>query len=356
VRFACVSQDPGVGPRRRKGAAVHLLAMRRAFAALGADVVGVDEPDDAALERALDAAHAAVPIDVVYERYALGRMAGARWATAHGARFVLEANSPLADEAARYRGAAPGADEEGADRAAFGAAALVLAVSAPVAEYAVRRGADTASVLVVPNAVDPERFRPRLPGDALRATIAPDERLVLGFHGRLRPWHGFELFAEAARRLLASGVDAHLLLVGEGDFDEHLAGVPSDRVTRVPWVPHDEVARWVACMDALPLTYLPDAPCYFSPLKLAEAMAAGVVPVAPQLGELAVRLADGAGGMLYAPGDVDGLTAALRTLADRPARRAELAAGAVALARRHTWVHVAETVWERLGLQPAAER
>ncbi len=355
MRVACVNQDAGVSPDRRKGAAVHLQAMRRAFEGLGAGVVALDQPDDGALCRALDAAAAGGPLDLVYERYALGRCTASRWASARGVPLVLEANAPLADEHARYRGVEPAEGHAVADRMAFGSAALVLAVSEAVADYAEGRGAARARIAVVPNAVDPELFRPREPRDPLRATVAPEERLVLGFHGRLRPWHGFERFAEAARRLLEEGADVHLLLVGEGEFEPHLADIPAGRVTRVAWVPHEEVGRWVACMDALPLTYGADAPCYFSPLKLPEAMAAGVVPVAPRLGELPAQLGHGRAGVLYEPGDAGGLVAALRDLSRQPDLRARLSQAAVAAARRHTWAGVAESVLARLGLRCGAQ-
>ena len=71
---------------------------------------------------------------------------------------------------------------------------------------------------------------------------------------------------------------------------------------------------------------------------------------------LATRIADGETGVLCAPGDADELFAALRELAGDPALRARLASGAIAQARRHTWVHVAESVLSRLDLQPASER
>lgn len=351
MRIACVNQDPGVAPGRSKGAAVHLLAMRHAFAEAGAEVVALDLADDGALASAFGRA---LPLDLVYERHALGRCAGARLARAHRIPYALEVNAPLADEAALYRGVEPSAEDEARDREAFTAADLVLAVSEPVARYAERRGAAPERVTVVPNAVDPAVFRPRAAGDALRARVAPESKFVLGFHGRLRPWHGFELLSQATAELLLRGLDVHLLIVGEGDFETHLAGrVPPERVTRVPWVPHEEVASWVACMDVLPLTYRSDAPFYFSPLKLAEAMACGVVPVAPKLCDLDERLEHGRAGLLYAPGDLRELVQCLEVLARQPALRASRAEAAQRAAGRHTWRHVAGGVLSRLGLTPA---
>ena len=353
MRIACVNQDAGISPERAKGAAVHLGAMRRAFVARGAEVVALDLVDDRELEAALEAAG---PLDLIYERYALGRSATARYAREHGIPLVLEANSPLADEASRYRGATPSKREEEHDRVTFSTARLVLAVTQLVGEYAVRRGAKSSRVEVTPNAVDPELFKPRRTDDPLRKKLAPSDRLVLGFHGRLRPWHGFDLLADATARLLESGIDVHLLLVGGGDFEAAYDGrIPLDHITRLDWVPHEQVAKWVACMDVLPLTYSADAPCYFSPLKLAEAMACGVVAVAPKLGELPARLEHGRAGLLYEPGDANMLVEHLTRLAEQPQLRRSYAQEAVKSARKHTWNDVADRVLGAFGLIPARE-
>lgn len=346
MRIACLNQDAGIDPARKKGAAVHLAAMREAFADLGHSVVAVDASDEARVEAALGAARAAGGVDLVYERYALGKDRGARWCRAHGVPLVLEVNAPLADEEARYRGGEIDPAVTARERELFGAAALVIAVSSEVARYAVARGAAVERVHVRPNGVDTRRFHPRAPGDPVRARLVPGERFALGFHGRLRPWHGFELFARAAARLLELGEPVHLVLVGEGEFEPHLAaaGVPAERVTRSAWVEHAEIGPYVASFDALPLTYDPAAPCYFSPLKLAEAMACGVVPVLPPLGDLAGAARDGVDALFYPAGDLAALVVALRGLIADPVRRARLSRGAVENARTKSWRAIAEFV------------
>ena len=346
MRIVCLNQDAGIGPARKKGAAVHLAAMREAFADLGHDVVPLDASDDGRVEAELEAAHAAGGIDLVYERYALGKDRGARWCRAHALPLVLEVNAPLAEEEARYRGGAEDPAVTGRERELFGTAALVVAVSSEVARYAVARGARPERVHVHPNGVDTRRFRPRQPGDPVRARLVPGERFALGFHGRLRPWHGFELFARAAARLLALGEPVHLVLVGEGEFEPPLAaaGVPAEHVTRIAWVDHTEIGPYVASFDALPLTYDPLAPCYFSPLKLAEAMACGVVPVLPPLGDLAQAARDGLDALFYPAGDFEALVGRLRELSADPAKRARLARGAVESARSKSWSAIAAFV------------
>ncbi len=345
MRIVCLNQDAGIDPGRKKGAAVHLAAMRAAFAALGAEVVPLDESDGARVVTGLDAAHAGGGIDLVYERYALGKNAGAGFCRAQGVPLVLEVNAPLAEEEARYRVGAADPATDARDREVFGAADLVIAVSSAVARYAIERGAPAQRVHVRANGVDTQLFRPRLPGDPVRARLVPAGRFALGFHGRLRPWHGFELFVRAAERLLAAGEAIHLVLVGEGEFEVQLEGrVPLERITRIPWVEHAEIGPYVASFDALPLTYDPGVPCYFSPLKLAEAMACGVVPVLPQLGDLVTAATDEVDALFYPAGDVDALVARLHDLIADPARRGRLSAGAVTSARKKSWNEIAAFV------------
>lgn len=342
MHVACVNQDPGVGPTRSKGAAVHLAAMRRSFAQLGAEVSAFDEPDAAALAQALDAAP---PIDLVYERYALGKGAAAAFCQRRQLPHVLEVNAPLAEEAARFRDQPPDPEAERNDRNVFSSASRVLAVSSAVADYAIGRGAHPERVEVVANGVDPSAFHPARRAEPAPELAVPEGRFVLGFHGRLRPWHGFERVAEIAGQLLQRGIDVHLVTVGTGDFaaatEPHLA---PERASHVGWQPHDQVGRFVARFDVLPLPYPADAPCYFSPLKLAEAMASGVVPVVPALGDLPRAVTDGRTGRVLERADTESFVAAIEELALHPPLRAALAQEAALAAAQHTWRGIAEDV------------
>lgn len=348
MKIAHVNQDPGVAPGRKKGAAVHVEAMRRAFGDLGARCVEIDHPDDREAFVRLEVEHAGGPLALVYERHALDRFASAEFARRHGVPHVIEINAPLEEEDARYRGGARDDAARVRERAAFAGATLVIAVSSAVARYAEERGADPARVLVRPNAVDPALFRPRAPGDAWRERLVPAGRTALGFHGRLRPWHNVELLVDTCDELLARGREIQLVLLGEGAFEAAWRGrLPPDRVSHVAWLPHAEAAGVVAAFDLLPLTYAPDAPCYFSPLKLMEAMSAGVVPIVPDLGDLATAVGRGAHGRVYSAGSRAGLVACIEALLDDPAARAALAASAREHARSHAWIDIAREVVER---------
>jgi len=355
LRIAAVNQDPGIAPGRAKGAAVHLVAMREAFAGLGAAVEPFDTPDGQALAAALEARHRREPFDMVYERYALGQSTAARFARYKGVPLALEVNAPLARERALYRSAPETRQERENDRFLFGEARCVVAVSGAVAEYAIGRGARPGHVTICPNGIDTERFNPQVDAAPLRRKVVQKGAFIVGFHGRERPWHGFGRLLSVFRRLLERGLDTHLLVVGEGEF-AGLECLPAGRFTRMGWQPHERMPEVVAAFDALPLTYRPEAPCYFSPLKLMEAMACGVVPVVPDLGDLPLVVEDGRTGLVYPAGDLRVLESQLAGLASDRAVRRELGANAAGRAARHSWSRVAEHVLEMVfGARGAAE-
>ena len=353
VHVACVNQDPGIAPGREKGAAVHLAAMRSAFAESGARVSCFDEANADRLEAALESVHAREPLDLVYERYALDAFAGARFAARRALAHVLEVNAPLDDEARRHRGR-EGVASNAAERQLFGRARLVLVVSSPLAEWTRARGARAERVLVRSNAVDARRFRPRHDRPAAER-LAPPGSFVVGFHGRLRAWHGIELVARAVARLAADGLPAHLVCIGNGPFEQRcLEHLPATAFTYRPWMTHDQIARHVADFDVLALGHGSESSgeCgfYFSPLKLLEAMACRVVPVVPRLGDLGEVVKHEKTGLIYEVDDLEGLVAALRRLYNEPTTRVELGRAARAAAENRSWTSLAREVLERVAL------
>ena len=335
-----VNQDSGIGPGRAKGAAVHVEAMRIAFQRVGCSCLGLDEPDDGRLLQALNAQLAEGTIDMIYERYALGKSAAARFAAKHNIPLVLEVNSPLAAEHRQWRGGSNEAEDARQDAITMGQACAVLAVSNDVGYYAMGRGARKSAVAVFPNGIDCRQFNLAARENSQRRDLLPQNRFVIGFHGRLRPWHGFGMLVDTAAELLARGRDIHLLVVGEGEFSE-LQRLPEERFTRIGWRPHEEIPGYVAAFDALPLTYQPDMPCYFSPLKLREAMACGVVPLVPALGDLPLSVEHGKTGIVYSAGDGEQLLEQLELLVADSYKCGELGRNASVEAARHSWDRIA---------------
>ncbi len=344
-------QDPGIRPGSKKGAAAHVDAMCRAFAGLGARVARVHGATAEEAAAGLDAA-LSDGADLVYERYALGAHEGARVARERGLAHVYEVNAPLEDEAQRWRGVARGEVDRDLERESLAAATLVLCVSRSVADYAIARGARPGSIVVRPNGVDASVFQPLDPSEAdrLRARTFPElaSPFVVGFHGRLRPWHGLARIVDATAELVGRGVEAALLCVGEGAFEPAIAGkLDPCRWQHIPWCRTEELARWVASFHVVPFGYEPDRDCYFSPLKLRESMATGAVPIVPRLGELPETVRHGEAGIVVTPGSVESMADAMELLARHPAERGRLGRAARSAVADDSWDSIARDVLAR---------
>ncbi len=343
MRVACVNADPGVSPRDKpdKGASVHVQAMRRAFSECGATVLEFEHKRASELTLALEEAHAGGALDLLYERYALGADSAGRFARAHDVPYVLEVNAPLLSEKAQHQGQGFRAGDRAREAQIFGRADRLLAVSSRVAAYAQELGVARERILVRANAVDTRLFRP---GDrsVLRGWDVPETAVILGFHGRLRAWHGFERIARSVRALSESGKDVRLLTVGSGEYAGILAALGLAHLgLHREWVAHDEVGQWVAAFDLLALGYDGSLGDYFSPLKLAEAMACGVVPVVPDVGDLPRLVVHGQTGWVYQAKDDHALTQALAYLIDRPSLRARLGEAASKSVQGSSWTAIA---------------
>ncbi len=342
MRVAYVNQDPGVGPGRRKGAAAHVAALQSALRELGCEVLAVERKDDAGVLAELERAHAQRPLDWLYERHSLGAVGAARFARARGVPLLLEVNAPLFDEARAHRGFEATPEDFARQRMCLESAAWLLPVSRSVARYLVDHGAPTGRIHVLPNAVDTRLFHPGV--ERAEDFAAPPDALAVGFHGRLRPWHNLPLLGRALEHVLDAGAHVRVLAVGEGDFARALGPRVAEHLAQREWMAHEELARHVACFDVLPLSYAPDAELYFSPLKLFEAMACGVTPLVPELGELPQIVGFGSCGGVYPAGDERALAQQLLRWIERPDERRRLGLEAARATARRSWVDVGREV------------
>lgn len=354
MNIVSVNQDQGIDENRQKGAAIHLRSIRKAFADLGHRVHRVDEQTPAKLLQALDCLVRQESIDLIYERYALGKSTAAAFAAEQGIPFVLEVNAPLAEEAAAWRGYTPSTQIDAADHYLFRSATAVIAVTRQTADYALRRGAEASRVRVCANGVDTGIFKPR-DRAACKAALGIDpDAFVLGFHGRLRPWHAFERLVSAVVDLQTAGLPAHLLTAGEGPYEDACAGqIPSQLHTHLPWLDQHELGPVVSAYDVLPLMYDPEAPCYFSPLKLYEAMACGAIPVVPRIGDLTLFVRHQQNGIVYSGQD---LARELLQLQPQAERRLQLQNAAIESASQQTWSAVALRTLQAAGLHGDREQ
>lgn len=262
--------------------------------------------------------------DILYERYNLYLLAGLRLKRKLGLPMLLEINAPLAEERARFGNLALKPIARRCENALWRGADWVLPVTQVLAERVARvRG--SAGIAVIHNGTDlgnePD------PGVDIRSKLGLSDKVVLGFVGFVRPWHGLEWAIHALSRL---GKDVHLLVVGDGParaaLEEQARTLDvAERVHFVGRVPHQEIPAYVRSFDIALQTRAVD---YASPLKLFEYMGLGRAIIAPDQPNLREILRPGIDALLFDPDDEASFFSALAELAGDGELRARLGAAA----------------------------
>jgi glycosyltransferase involved in cell wall biosynthesis len=279
--------------------------------------------------------------DALYQRANLYMLSGVACAWLFRLPFLLEVNAPLAQERGRFGRLRFPRLARWTEEVMWRAADKVLPVTGVLAQTVAKAGVPDERIVVVPNGVDLDRFAP---GDdaAMRRRHGLEGKLVLGFTGFVREWHG----AEAIVDLLAGDAlppNSLFMIVGDGPVREALIaqarrlGV-AERLIVTGIVPRDRVADYVRCFD---IALQPEVVDYASPLKLLEYMALGRAIVAPDRPNIRELVTDGESALLIAPGNAASLRAALQRLAGDEALRHRLGAAArrTILDRGMTWRH-----------------
>ena len=241
------------------------------------------------------------------------------------------------------------------ERLNLDAAARIFVVSDVERRNLEVRGVRPEKIVVNPNGVDVEVFRPGVGGEEVRRELAiAQDEVVAGFVGTFGPWHGVEKLA-AAIRLMSPDLPVRFLLVGSGSLHAQVEKelqreVGGRRVIFTGAVGHDRVPRLLDACDILVAPHVPlaDGSEFFgSPTKIFEYMAMGKGIVASRLGQIGEVLVDRETALLVEPGNVEELAGAMIELVQADFLRDSLGRKAREVAEReHTWVHNARRVIE----------
>jgi glycosyltransferase involved in cell wall biosynthesis len=225
------------------------------------------------------------------------------------------------------------------------ASTKVIAVSESVADHVIRLGARPEKVVVVPNGVDTDRFRP--------TTDRRENSIV--FVGRLfsnkGPEDALEAFSQLARR------DWQLVYVGDGPMRGHLQ-------IRASQLGLAGSVQFLGTRDDVP-DLLGKSAIVVRPsltegrsLTIMEAMASGACVVASDIVPNRELIQHGVTGILIPVGDRVLLAEALRQLVDDPGRRSDIGLAARRAVLRSSWdltaSRTAEVLAEVAGSNPQA--
>jgi glycosyltransferase involved in cell wall biosynthesis len=214
-------------------------------------------------------------------------------------------------------------------------------------------------IAVVENGLATERF-----AGVGRPAPGPGP-LRVGFIGSVLPSKGVHLLIEAVRRLGdPSGITLDvwgevLPFHNDRTYGERLdalrAGYES-RITLHGAYANDALPDILAGMDVL---VVPSLWYEAFGLTIREAFLAGVPVVTANHGAMAEAVEDGKSGLLFEAGDAASLADALRRLADDPAQRSRLAAGAPPVRDERDAARELLAIYDRLiarGSHPAGDR
>ena len=176
-----------------------------------------------------------------------------------------------------------------------------------------RCGYPASKVHVIPNGIDSHQTTMSKQDRIARKMQlgAGPKSLIVGSVGRLVPVKGFDLAVRAISQLVNTGLDCHLLLVGEGPLEQSLASLAKQLGLRhrVHLLGHQaETAQWYELMDV----YINTSHSEGMSQSLVEAMAAGCPIIATDVGDSAVVVGqDHLSGQLIEAGNTDQLADAI---------------------------------------------
>jgi glycosyltransferase involved in cell wall biosynthesis len=234
------------------------------------------------------------------------------------------------------------------------------------------RGIARDKILVNPNAVDPDLFRPDCRGNLIRSRLGvKPQQVVVGFIGSFSYWHGIGVLEEAIHLLLKEQENApgraqlRFLLIGDGPLGQELRDNLREyweygSVIFTGKIPHVQAPQYLDATDILlsPHVPMPDGTPFFgSPTKIFEYMAMGKAIIASNLDQLGRVLTHQETAWLVEPGNPRELADSIRLLAARPEVRKSLGENArKTVMAQYTWQQNANRVLARFAApQPQAE-
>jgi glycosyltransferase involved in cell wall biosynthesis len=305
-----------------------------------------------------------------YQRHGRFMLAGALLARRMKAPLILEYN---ASEVWCNRYWEPGRFSRLlalGEETALAHASLVVVVSEPLKQELLQRGIPEHRILVNPNGVDTDFFRPGVGNDGTRRELGvTSEDILVTFVGTFGPWHGVEVLQQAIQKLLAGGGAARLRFlfagIGAGALyqkvrDALAEETRSGKVIFAGLVPREQIRDYLDASDitVAPHTPMPDGSEFFgSPTKLFEYMAMGKAIVASRLNQIGDVLSHRETALLVEPGSVEELCSAIQEFAYSAQLRERLGKNARrAAVEHHSWRENARRLLERMPtLQATAE-
>lgn len=219
------------------------------------------------------------------------------------------------------------------------AASVVL--NDPLQEFLSNEGLETE---MIPNGVDVGEFP--VSAEAAESVRAEyDEDVLVLFLGTITKRKGVDTLVSAAKELTrTTDASVRFILAGNRTVDEEFTATIEDRVaaddlpvTLTGYIEYEHLRNLLTASDIFVLPSREEG----SPMSLNEALASGLPAIGSNVSGIPAQIKEGRNGLLFEPGDVDGLRSALQTLIADPEKRESMATESRRLAEsKFSWASI----------------
>jgi glycosyltransferase involved in cell wall biosynthesis len=233
------------------------------------------------------------------------------------------------------------------ERLIFRKADTVTLVSQELLKYFEKNHYDTTNTIVTPNGVDIEKFNPDTSiepfGKDIKEIVRWKDKIVIGFLGSLKPWHGVERLINILPEMLNANPNIRLLIIGDGKERTRIESKLKeynleDHVYITGFLGHEDIPKALNMVDVCTAPYNDIDHFHFSPLKIFEYMAMGKPVVAPALGQCKELIIDDFNGILLDQNTNENLKQALLKIIEDEEYRVTLGHNAREyIAQNYTW-------------------
>lgn len=229
---------------------------------------------------------------------------------------------------------------------------IVTVVSNELKNYFEENGYNVSNTIVIPNGVNVEKYQEdiQVPPSFDDISHQWKDKLILGFLGSLKSWHGIQRVIDLMPSLIKKNPNIRLLIVGDGNTRSEIEKKIEDyklkdHVFISGFIPHEDVPGALHLFDVALAPYNNISNFYFSPLKIFEYMAAGKPVVAPSLGQIKELVQSNYTGLLLDENTDSCLEESILSIIEDSQKLKQMGLNAKNFITEHyTWTKNAETI------------
>ena len=219
---------------------------------------------------------------------------------------------------------------------------IIYTPSQSTCDELIAKGIKPEKIRVYPRGIDVEQFHPRKRNSSLTQRFNNTDGLRLIYVGRVSKEKNLHLLADAFHRLLTTNPDVHMVIVGDGPYlnqmRKEMKGLPC---YFTGYLKGEHLAEAYASAD---LFVFPSTTDTFGNVVL-EAQASGLPVVVTDKGGPCENMIPGKTGLVVPGDDVEGLLAALKTMADDPRRIRDMGSAARAYVKERSFETAFLNTW-----------